>query len=393
MFEVMPGIWSVIVYVENLNTNVDATYVPYSFIIYDEQNNVIEDRKGATILPKNKTVGIFEGSIKVKGNTKPRRAVFELGKDIIWKKDAILSQKIEITNSSLMRLDSEPRVEAVVKNGSSKEIKNIELVAAIFDGADNVIAASRTFIGSLPKSANQNIFFTWPKPFALGTKACEKSSSVVLLLDRSGSMASLKSNPPEPLASAKAAAVSFVEQLKTKDQIGVISFANNSTDPIDFNLASDFGSAKTAIESINIEASSTQYTNIFEALRSGWQELVSARSKEGLSKIIVLLTDGVATSPKNPQGKTEAEDIKYAEDLALKEASDIKADGVIIYTIGLGDKINGAFLESVASKKDNYFYATSYENLKTIYKEISSDICEEVPARIEITYKVFGDAL
>jgi F0F1-type ATP synthase gamma subunit len=105
---------------------------------------------------------------------------------------------------------------------------------------------------------------------------------------------------------------------------------------------------------------------------------------------MILLTDGVANKPGNPGGRTEAEDIQYAEKLALKEAADAKKDGVTVYTIGLGKKINETFLKSAASAEDHYFFAPSAKDLEAIYKNISSEICQEVPARIEITYKVFG---
>jgi Mg-chelatase subunit ChlD len=390
LFEVLPGLWSVLVYVENPNANVDATYVPYSFTIYDENNNVLIKKDGATILPKNKTVGIFEGPLTFKEGVEPKRAIFELGDGIVWNKNEASAPNITISNGPLLQLDSQPKVEADVKNNDIQEIKNIELVIAIFDGSDNAIAASRTFVEDLKKDENANVFFTWPKPFKLGSKVCEKPSDVMLLLDRSGSMAALGSNPSQPLSTAKEAAISFINQLSPKDMVGVISFASQAKNPIDSVLTLDLNSAKQAVESINIEASSTQYTNIYEALHSGWQELVSARSEEGYSKVIILLTDGIANNPKNPQGKTEADDIKYAEDLALKESDSAKKDGLIIYTIGLGNKINESFLKNIASSKDNYFFAPSASNLETIYENISSDICKEMPARIEITYKIFG---
>ena len=84
----------------------------------------------------------------------------------------------------------------------------------------------------------------------------------------------------------------------------------------------------------------------------------------------------MANNPRDPQGKTEADDIKYAENLALKEATDLKKDGISIYTIGLGNKINESFLKTIASKSDNYFFASTAGNLETIYKNISSDICK-----------------
>ena len=393
MFEISPGVWSLLVYVENPNTDVDATYVPYTFTIYNANNKVLEQKTGATILPKNKTVGIFEGPISIPDENKPQRVIFELGGNIIWNKNENPSNDISITNSPLSNLDSQPRVQANVRNNSTKEIDNIELVAAIFDGSDNAVAASRTFIDSLPKNTNTNVLFTWPRPFDLGSKACEKPSDVMLLLDRSGSMSVLGANPPEPLSTAKDAAATFIDQLNNKDKIGVVSFATSASNPIDFPLSSNLNSAKQAVLSINIEASSTQYTNIYDALHSSWQELVSGRAQDDSSKVIVLLTDGVANSPRYPLGHTEADDIKFAENLATADALNAKKDGISIYTVGLGQQINESFLKTIASTPDDYFFAPSASNLETIYKNISSSICKEIPARIEITYKIFGNSI
>lgn len=391
LFEVSSNVWSVLVYVENLNVTTDAVYVPYVLTIYDDSNSVLETRKGATILPRNKTVGIFEGNFNFI-DKKPKRAVFEIDQtNIKWNKNTKSVSEIKIINTPILNLENAPKIKATISNNGIETIKNIELVAAIFDGSDNAIAASRTFIESLSKDENTDVFFTWPKPFVLGKKVCDKFSDIILILDRSGSMAALSSKPPQPLTLAKDAANSFVEQLNSKDQVGVISFATLATNPIDLNLTSNFNLVENAINAINIESSSTQYTNIFDALHFAWQELISARSKETNSKVIILLTDGVANNPKNPQGRTESDDIKYAESLALKESADVKKDNIIIYTIGLGNKINEPFLKSVASELSNYFFAPTGENLEKIYKNISSDICQEVPARVEITYKIFGD--
>jgi hypothetical protein len=79
--------------------------------------------------------------------------------------------------------------------------------------------------------------------------------------------------------------------------------------------------------------------------------------------------------------------------LAVNESSNAKKDGLSIYTIGLGKSINESFLKTIASGDSNYFFAPSAANLETIYKNISSDICKEVPARIEITYKIFGASI
>src|SRR3989344_5980909 len=105
LFEVSPGLWSVLIYVENPNVNAMATYLPYTFTIYDENNSVFAVRNGATILPRNKTVGIFEGGITTaQEGAKPKRATFELGDKIIWEKTKSQDPNLTIAHSPLLRL-------------------------------------------------------------------------------------------------------------------------------------------------------------------------------------------------------------------------------------------------------------------------------------------------
>jgi Mg-chelatase subunit ChlD len=387
MFEVLPGIWSVVVYVENPNISADAV-LPYKFVIYGTNNQVLEEREGVTLIPKAKTVGVFEGSISL-GEMRPSRALFEIGENIVWRKNITNDENISITHSPILRLDSAPRVEAQVKNESVREVRNIELVAVIFDGEDNAITASRTFIERIPKNEFAEVFFTWPKPFDLGARACSRPSSSVLLIDRSGSMASISQDPPEPLTMVKNAASTFVDGLLEEDKVGVISFANSSSNPVDAVISNEYKNIKNSITSIKIENNSTQYTNIFDAIHSGFTLLSSSLYKD-FSRVIILLTDGVATYPQDPNGKGEKDDIVYAERLAIDEAVKVKNEGVSIYTIGLGDGVNQEFLKNVASSQNHYYFAPSARDLKDIYKNISSDICKEVPARIEITYKILN---
>lgn len=390
LFEISPGIWSVLVYVENPNADADATYLPYTFAIYDSNNELIATRTAATILPKRKTVGVFEGPISLPQGAVPRRATFDIGKNITWQKNTLADYDLLITHSPLLRTESAPRIEATIKNNDIEDVRNIELVASVFDGEDNAIASSRTFVEKIPKNQSRDVFFTWPEPFDLGEKACTRPSSVMLAIDRSGSMSSEGSNPPEPLTSVKDAAITFVDKLKSSDKVGIVSFATEASNPPEVLLTNDFLNAKIKIGEINISKGSTQYTNIFESLRNAWAELISSRVGEGSAPVIVLLTDGRATYPKSPTGKTEADDIAYAESEAKREAAEIKKSGVEIFTIGLGKDVSDDFLKSIATREANYFRAPAADQLESIYTKISSNICKEVPARIEITYKVFG---
>jgi len=382
IFEVYPGVYSLLTFVENHNIDSTALNVPYKFKVYDVNGKLLAERSSLVTLTRNKTSAIFEGPV-VASSSRPAKVTFELSKNIIWTKDKSPAPELTVTHSPLLDADKSPLIEAKVTNKSTKDLQNIEIVAVILDGRDNAIAASRSFVERLKSSASEDVFFTWPRPFNLSEKICEKSSDIILLLDRSGSMASLGKNPPEPLTMVKAAAVEFVSQLRGGDKVGVISFATEPSNPPDSPIAEDFTSVKSAINKIDIGKVGTQYTNISNALLAAL-DLLASREKNNASKVIILLTDGVATSEKTSNSvKAEAE--------ALTEANKAKEAGINIFTIGLGKDIHVDFLKTIASSSANYYFAPKAEDLKKIYQDISSSICKETPARIELLSKVLHE--
>lgn len=388
IFTVFDNMYSVVAFVENRNINFKAPAVPYKFKIYDGRNNVIAEREGVTSINTSGVITFFEGNIII-ANSVPKRAEIELPKNISWIKKTGDEPVIEVTNSPLLRQDTTPRIEATISNKSTIDVTNIELVAVVFDGKDNAIAASRTIVDRLNKNDSAGVFFTWPRAFDLGEVACETPSSVMIAIDRSGSMQSLSANPPEPLTSVKDAAAFFVSSFKPSDSAGLITFATEATTPPESALTKDFGLLQQSIQNVSILPTGTQYTNIADAIMKSRDAL--ALSEEKTQKVLVLLTDGVATRPIPPQGaKNETEEIAYAEDAALKESVLAKQAGIIIYTIGLGNDVHTDFLRSISSSPSNFLEAPATSTLQTVYKTISSSICKEVPARIEVGYKIIN---
>ena len=91
---------------------------------------------------------------------------------------------------------------------------------------------------------------------------------------------------------------------------------------------------------------------------------------------MVLLTDGLATAPR-----------KEPEAFAKAEAALLKADGITLYTIGLGASVNMEFLQQLASEPSLAFAAPSTATLGTIYQTITGAICEDGAARIDVIPK------
>ena len=183
---------------------------------------------------------------------------------------------------------------------------------------------------------------------------------VVLALDASDSMAA----PTEPggatkFAAAQAAAISFLQRLPFPDsQAAVVSF--NESAILDQPLTSDLASLTAAIQNLSLAT----LTRLDLALALSRSELLSPRHVPTRERVIILLTDGV------PAGTTEAE--------VLAEADLTKAAGMVIYTIGLGQDVNGELLEAMASSPDHYFPAPSTSDLDDIYTQIANVIhCQE----------------
>ena len=53
----------------------------------------------------------------------------------------------------------------MLSNSSIETIKDIEVVAIIFDLKDNAVAVSSTFVERLSDRSSRNLVFTWPNKF------------------------------------------------------------------------------------------------------------------------------------------------------------------------------------------------------------------------------------
>ena len=126
-----------------------------------------------------------------------------------------------------------------------------------------------------------------------------------------------------------------------------------------------------------------QNTNIADGLLVAWEELLSARHRVDAGKVVVMLTDGVATRPLNSR------DERYPENYALQIANQTKLEGIGLFSIGLGKEVNVNFLKSLASSSDEAYFAPTTKDLASIYKQIATKICKKKPAVIEVLHKIY----
>lgn len=382
-FEVTPGVYNSVAYVENPNFNIGSQSVNYTFKLLDENNQLIVERKGNTFIAAGRISPIFEGSV-VTGEKVPVRTFFEFSEEPKWVRvDTDNKSKFLIKNKVLINEDTNPKISATIENTSVTELKDFEVVSVVFNAFGNAIATSRTFIDSLPKRSSIDVVFTWPTPFTKELEACIVPVDAILLLDTSGSMNDDGDDPPQPLTDAKNAAIDFVLRLTERDRTGLITFATNSS--VKQKFTSQHNLTKFAIESIEIlPEEETGSTNIGDSIKDAVDELkmqnkAIIEQETKTRKVIILLTDGKANVPVDPGGEV----------YALEQARIAKENNLSIYTIGLGDKINFDFLKNIASIDKNggtkqFFSASESKELSLIYSQISESICERGPAIIEI---------
>ncbi len=392
-FRIIDGQYNAVAYVENSNPGAATPELRYTFKLLD-QGSVIAERKGVTILPPNSVYPIFEGRILTKDGRVPTETIIEIEPADMWLPATIGRNQFKVNDFDLTAIDSRPRLTAQVENIELTGADDIEVVATIFNSAGKPLTASQTLIDNFAPRSVREIVFTWPNSIARTVRSCEVPSDIMLVLDRSGSMAADGGEPVEPLASAKKAAENFVDQVKKNARLGFVSYATTPSLPIEQSLTADTAAVKSAIAGVTMGEDGVQYTNMGDAFKVALDELTSERHREDARKVIIFMTDGDVTRPVNPA--TGEADRDYAANYAKEMASAAKTVDATIYTIGFGSFLteSGAdvardteLIKALATSPEHYFEAPTVTDLAAVYTEIASGLCEEGPTRVEIITK------
>lgn len=390
-FKIIDGQYNAVAYIKNTNVVAATPELRYTFTLKDN-GVVIAERSGKTILPPNSVYPIFEGRIKTTDGKEPTETTITLEPVDLWQPAAVGADQFTVRDFSLTDADTRPRLKAVVENTELTTAENVEVVATIFSSAGVPLTASQTFIDSISPRSSKDTVFTWPNSIAKIVRSCEIPSDIMLVLDRSGSMAGDGGTPPEPLESAKKAAEKFATQVNNNNLLGFLSYATTPSSPLEQTLTSDKNQVKNSISRLLMGEDGIQYTNMGDAFTAALAELTSDRHRPAARKVIIFLTDGDVTRPVNPE--TGEMDREYAANYARAAADQAKAADVTIYTIGFGDFVSDVtavrdvdLIRNLASSPELYFAAPTVTELGQVYEQITNGLCEEGAARIEIIPK------
>lgn len=163
--ELREGVYSVVVFIENPNINIEALNVPYQIKLYDKEGFLVSERVGEIYIPSNKQFPIFETNFQA-GNRIPEKITFNfLNKNFKWVEKQDIENGFAVVNTQFQEKNNSPRVTANIENNSTRDINNLELVVLLYDEENNLIHSSKTFFDKLKKDSTERVIFTWPNLF------------------------------------------------------------------------------------------------------------------------------------------------------------------------------------------------------------------------------------
>lgn len=193
-----------------------------------------------------------------------------------------------------------------------------------------------------------------------------------------------------PWAYIKTGGTVFVNNMNSAyDQIGYVDFGSQGTLNQDFTT--NFTNLKTTITSTwdpGITTASNMngddedhYTNIAHGIWYGVnRHLTSPNKRAGVSKVIVLLSDGVpnkycsnsASASAQTSTCTDTQNTTTATQWSKDAADYAKANNIIIYTISYGAGADTALMADIAARTGGKHYITPNEaTLNTAFQEIA----------------------
>jgi Ca-activated chloride channel family protein len=180
----------------------------------------------------------------------------------------------------------------------------------------------------------------------------KKSSDIVLVFDKSGSMRG------RPLAEAKLGAKAFLDILHPRDEVTIIFFDGKVHPPIGPKKLEDAGKQElvSRIDSVIADGKTALYDATAEAhgIAQG-----KAQAAPGTIHAVVVMTDG----------NDEGSQLTYSELMKRFGAEDAP---VKIFTIAYGDQVDSKILEQIADAAKGSSARGSPDTIAQVYRDMAS---------------------
>lgn len=163
-FMIVPGVYSVVAFVENANDVFQSEKVPYVFRLYDSKNVLVAERFGSADIPPHTILPVFETGIQT-GERIPARVAFSFEEDVEWVRSSFEIPDIDVVSRRFDTESSAPRLLVTLRNNTLDSFLRVPVVVVLYDASDNAIHASRTVVSNIGGTSDVDIVFTWPQQF------------------------------------------------------------------------------------------------------------------------------------------------------------------------------------------------------------------------------------
>ena len=200
------------------------------------------------------------------------------------------------------------------------------------------------------------------KTFEAPTSVESRPTTIVLVVDRSGSM-----SQDDKIGGLKRAVASFLDGLPKGSKVAVVAFGSEVS--LISPLTTDFAQVQSAVEELTPDGATRFYDGVLKAL----EVLEEERGR----RAVLALTDGMDTSSQNagiPSLITQARRL-----------------GLPIHTLGFGSERNlaGDSLRTLAeSTRGQYYTAQEADKLRLIYEEIAKRLRSSYTATYQTDRKI-----
>lgn len=155
----------VISYIENPNRGVAVANARYTIELYDAKGIVVARKEGSIDLPPASTVPVYVSNIYRATLTGARAFLTFDPTSLVFVKYTD-RRIIPRYNNDAAVTGVVPRITASFSNPSAEVVRDIPVIATVFDASGNAIAATQTLLSELPSQGIAQVIFVWNEPFS-----------------------------------------------------------------------------------------------------------------------------------------------------------------------------------------------------------------------------------
>lgn len=155
-----------IAYVTNPNRTGAIDDARFSVEVYGTDGTVLARSEGTVDLAPGATVPVYLPNV-FSGNLEVARAF------ITFDPNSLVVERYEderiiprYNNDALLTGAGSPRVSASFTNPSAYMLRDIPVIATVFDASGNAIGATQTLLSELPPQGSAEVVFVWNEPFS-----------------------------------------------------------------------------------------------------------------------------------------------------------------------------------------------------------------------------------